>query len=226
MRRVGYAEITSTLALVFALGGTSAYAAASIRSRDIVDGQVKRVDIGLNAVSTSRVADGSLRLRDFNSDDRTRLRGPVGPVGPVGPIGPIGPIGETGATGPTGATGATGPAGPTGATGATGPEGSARAYAMVNADGTLVPGMTKGLTQANIDPDTVAGCYGFKDLPFTVRNVVVTSNALGDSDVIVSVIGDLQGAFIGDCGGIFFVRTFDVSVGAPADRKFMIWLED
>jgi len=35
-----YANITSTLALVVALGGTGAYAANSIGSRDIRNGQV------------------------------------------------------------------------------------------------------------------------------------------------------------------------------------------
>ena len=40
-----YANVTSTLALVVALGGTGAYAANTIGSKDIGNGQVKSADL-------------------------------------------------------------------------------------------------------------------------------------------------------------------------------------
>ncbi|MGI8595226.1 MAG: hypothetical protein ACR2ML_12845 [Solirubrobacteraceae bacterium] len=40
--------MTATLALFVALGGT-AYAANTVRSKDIVDGQVKKADLAKNA---------------------------------------------------------------------------------------------------------------------------------------------------------------------------------
>jgi hypothetical protein len=60
-----YANVTSTLALVVALGGTSAYAINTIGSRDIRNGQVKNADLGRSAVTSTKVKDGSLLAKDF-----------------------------------------------------------------------------------------------------------------------------------------------------------------
>jgi hypothetical protein len=93
MRRIfgatRYANVTSTLALVVALGGTSAYAVNSIGSNDIRDGQVK------NAVTSSKVRDGSLLGKDFKTGALPR-----------------GPKGDRGDPGAPGAHGAPGPAFP------------------------------------------------------------------------------------------------------------------
>ena len=88
---------------------------------------------------------------------RAQLRGNQGPRGFTGAQGLAGPQGPTGAQGPPGiqgAPGAQGPQGvpgaqgPKGAPGAQGPAGSARAVAVVNANGTLVQGgdFPKGVT--------------------------------------------------------------------------------
>jgi hypothetical protein len=55
-----YANVTATIALLFAVGGGSAYAANTISSGDIVDGQVKTVDIGAAAVTNGKLADNSI----------------------------------------------------------------------------------------------------------------------------------------------------------------------
>ncbi len=70
-----YATITSTLALVVALGGTGAYAAGAIGSAGIKNNSVKSVDLkdrGVatrdladNAVTGRKVKNGSLRSSDF-----------------------------------------------------------------------------------------------------------------------------------------------------------------
>ncbi len=98
-----YANVTSTLALVVALGGTS-YAAATITSRDIKDGQVKSKDLGRNAVSSTKVKDRSLLAKDFKPGQL--------------PAGGKGDRGSAGATGATGAQGAQGAQGIQGAPGA------------------------------------------------------------------------------------------------------------
>jgi len=59
-RKMTYANVASTLALVLAASGGVAYAANTIYSADIVDGQVKRVDIGNGAVNSGKVGDNSL----------------------------------------------------------------------------------------------------------------------------------------------------------------------
>jgi hypothetical protein len=58
--RPTYANITATVALLFAVGGGSAYAANTISSGDIVDGQVKTVDLGAAAVTNGKLADNAV----------------------------------------------------------------------------------------------------------------------------------------------------------------------
>ena len=51
---------------IISLGSTSAYAINSIRSADIVDGQVKNQDIGDNAVGNRKIQDNSVIGADIN----------------------------------------------------------------------------------------------------------------------------------------------------------------
>jgi hypothetical protein len=80
-----YANVTATMALVLALGGTS-YAA---------------IKLPRNSVTSKTVKDRSLLSKDFK---RGQL--PAGKKGPAGPAGPQGAQGPQGATGPAGATAA------------------------------------------------------------------------------------------------------------------------
>jgi hypothetical protein len=59
-----YANVTSTLALVVALGGTSAYAAGKITSTDIKDGTIKAVDLADGAVTSAKIRDANVRTAD------------------------------------------------------------------------------------------------------------------------------------------------------------------
>ena len=61
--QLSYANVTATLALVIALGTGSAYAANTIRSGDIVDGQVKRADLAASAVNSAKLEDNSVSRR-------------------------------------------------------------------------------------------------------------------------------------------------------------------
>jgi hypothetical protein len=73
-----FANVTSALALLVALGTGSAYAANTVFSADIVNGEVKSVDIGTgavgtvdianDAVTTSQIADDTVRARDVLND--------------------------------------------------------------------------------------------------------------------------------------------------------------
>jgi hypothetical protein len=105
--RLTYGNVTATLALFVALGGTS-YAAititgASIKNgtvtgSDIKDGSLKGGDVGNGSLTGSDlengsvtgadIADGSLAAADFPAGEL-----PVGPAGPAGPAGPQGPAG-------------------------------------------------------------------------------------------------------------------------------------
>ena len=59
-------NVVGFLALFVALGG-SAYAVNTVRSTDIVDGEVKSVDIGNNEIGSADVKDNSLNTFDVHS---------------------------------------------------------------------------------------------------------------------------------------------------------------
>lgn len=91
-RSTHYANVTATMALLVALGGTS-YAAGMITGADIKDG----------TVTTSDVKNGDLRLKDFAASTKTGLKGDPGVPGPKG---------DTGAKGDQGVPGPKGDRGP------------------------------------------------------------------------------------------------------------------
>ena len=78
-RRLTYANVTSTIALFLALGGVSAYAANTINSTDIVDGQVNSADVKDQSLTTfdvsaflgADVVDGSLTGADIGDGSLT-----------------------------------------------------------------------------------------------------------------------------------------------------------
>ena len=53
-------NVIALVALFVALGTTGAYAANTIYSTDIVDGQVKNQDLAANSVATGKIVDGSI----------------------------------------------------------------------------------------------------------------------------------------------------------------------
>lgn len=86
-RKPSPAMLVALLALFIALAGSS-YAAISlsrnsVQSKHIVDGQVKRSDLGKNAVTSAKVADLSLLAKDFKAGQL-----PAGERGPQGATGP------------------------------------------------------------------------------------------------------------------------------------------
>lgn len=119
---LSYGNVMSSIALFLAIGGVS-FAATTLPSGSVGTAQLRN-----GAVTSSKVADHSLRAADFA---RAQLvRGPEGPRGRRGPVGdgaaPQGPAGSAGAPGAIGATGPAGLAGARGSTGrpgATGPQG-------------------------------------------------------------------------------------------------------
>ena len=91
-RHLSYANVTATLALFIALGGSS-YAALKLPR---------------NSVTSTQVKNGSLLARDFKTGQLKA--GPRGPQGVTGPIGPVGPVGPSGAQGQQGVAGQDGSA--------------------------------------------------------------------------------------------------------------------
>jgi hypothetical protein len=73
-----YANVVATLALLIAVGGGAAYAANTISSSDIINGEVRTPDIHTAAVTSTKVANESLTTNDIagqgiaRSTSRTR----------------------------------------------------------------------------------------------------------------------------------------------------------
>jgi len=81
-----YANVTATLALIIALGGTS-YAAIVLPANSVGSKQLKKravtnSKLRPNAVTSATVRNGSLRARDFKAGQL-----PTGQAGPAGPAG-------------------------------------------------------------------------------------------------------------------------------------------
>ena len=90
--RLSYANVTATLALFVALGGTS-YAVATLPRNSVGPAQLRKNSVGgeeirRQAVKSSDIGDRSIRLRDISKSTRSSLRGQIGPAGPPGPPGP------------------------------------------------------------------------------------------------------------------------------------------
>src|SRR3954470_2753890 len=87
--RLTYANVTATLALFVALGGSS-YAAVnlprnSVGSKELKTNSVGAAEIRRKAVRSSEISDRSIRLRDISKTARDALHGQTGPAGPPGP---------------------------------------------------------------------------------------------------------------------------------------------
>ena len=67
-RGLTFANVCSFLALTIALGTGGAYAANTVFSTDIVDGEVKSADIGANQVGTGKIKSGNVTITDIGAD--------------------------------------------------------------------------------------------------------------------------------------------------------------
>jgi hypothetical protein len=95
--RLSYASVTATLALMLAVGGTTAVGAqALLTGRSVKDESLTGADVQNDSLTGADIRAGSLGSNVLSTVARANLRGQTGPAG---------------AKGDTGATGAQGPAG-------------------------------------------------------------------------------------------------------------------
>ena len=101
--RLSYANVTSTLALLVALGTGSAYAANEWTGENIVNGSLTAVDLAVGTIGTGRIQDESLQAIDLKADSVGNSEIASGAVGAdeigtdavgAGEIGPnaVGPV--------------------------------------------------------------------------------------------------------------------------------------
>jgi hypothetical protein len=81
-KHLTFANVASGLALFIALGTGGAYAVNTIRSEDIVDGQVMRQDLANSAVSAGKIADGTITAAKIQNNAVTTAK--ITPAGVTG----------------------------------------------------------------------------------------------------------------------------------------------
>jgi hypothetical protein len=79
-RHLTFANVASGLALFIALATGGAYAANTIYSTDIVDGQVMRQDLANGAVSAAKMADGTVQTAKIQSNAVTTAKIPLAAI--------------------------------------------------------------------------------------------------------------------------------------------------
>ena len=131
------------------------------------------------------------------------------------------------------------PAGPQGAQGPKGADGTADAFARVQADGTLqpdvagFPAQNKGLTNASVvkgEGGAATGTYCF-NIDGRIASAVVSLDnadaAAANRNLVASVAID-RGEDLGDCPGTHNdarVRIVDGNTEAATDARFFVWFE-
>lgn len=128
MKQLNYANVTATLALIFAMGGGALAANHYIitSTRQIAPGVLRELERTHRRVVVKETAEcipspcGYHPVAGVAGQAGARgaegLQGRTGATGPQGPVIFNGPTGERGFAGSRGATGTTGPTGPTGTT--------------------------------------------------------------------------------------------------------------
>ncbi|HTU94198.1 MAG TPA: hypothetical protein VMF14_00075 [Solirubrobacteraceae bacterium] len=225
-RHLSYANVASTLALVFAMGG-GAYAAMAPVHDGVIHTCFRQSNGALRVVRAGARCGRRERALAFNQR---------GPVGRRGATGATGPTGKTGATGKTGRTGAAGrsvtsatlgvgsaacPSGGSSFTTASGTtsacNGVATSFANVDATGTLAS--SRGVT--GVEPGTGTGVYCVK-LAATpsvgVASVRGNAGTSGSAEVVIPAATAACSA-TGDTSAE--VLTFD-GTGAAAGLPFNV----
>jgi hypothetical protein len=80
LRRPSPSMVVSLLALAISIGGGAAYAANTVFSSDIVDGEVHSVDLGDNSVNTNKIQNGQVSNADLAASSVTNTRLAAGAV--------------------------------------------------------------------------------------------------------------------------------------------------
>lgn len=196
-KRVPYANVVSTLALVIALGGGTAWAAAHHYSIS----------------STNQIRPSVLK----------KLHGANGKKGAAGIRGTNGTNGLAGTDGVAGANGVAGTNGQNGATGAPGADGTALAYAEVHSNGVIA--QQKGGITMTPGASPAVGIYCL-DVPGTFH-IAVASGDFGGGGTVPSVVEvnvvPLFEITSHNCAGTttMVIHTYDMS-GAATAAGFLV----
>jgi hypothetical protein len=167
--RLTYANVMVTILAVLVIGGGTAYAASKVLPK--------------NSVGTNQLKKEAVTPAKLSKASKATLSGPTGATGapgatgPQGKEGPQGREGPPGEEGPPGREGSPGKGGSPGLKGEKGEPGSARAWALVNADGTIKYGA--GVAFVGHDPGGIYCVNLEAGIESSTVGAVVTLQAIG-----------------------------------------------
>lgn len=230
-RHLSYANVASTLALVFAMGG-GAYAALSPVHNGVIHTCFRTSNGALRVVRAGARCGRRERALAFDQRGRVGPRGATGPAGPVGKAGVTGKIGKTGRTGAAGrgvtsATLGVGsaacPSGGSSFTTASGTtsacNGVATSFASVDTAGTLAT--SRGV--AGVEPGVGAGVYCVKlaSTPSVgVASVRGDAGSSGTAQVLIPAATAACGATGDTSAEVLTFGTSGAGSGLPFDVLF------
>src|SRR6476469_3627213 len=92
--------VLAAAAVLAVSAGSGAVAGAMITGKDIKDKSIEARDLGRGSVTTTKVKNRTLKLKDLSSEvsDKLGVKGPAGPKGEKGDTGPQGPKGNSSIT--------------------------------------------------------------------------------------------------------------------------------
>jgi hypothetical protein len=225
-RHLSYANVASTLALVFAMGG-GAYAALSPVHDGVIHTCFRKSSGAVRVVRAGARCTRRERALAFNQ------RGPVGPRGSTGAQGAIGKTGATGKTGRTGASGrsvtsatlgvgnATCPSGGSSFTTVSGTtsacNGVATSFANVGATATLAA--SRGVTAVQPGVGTGVYCLKLASTPSVgVASVRGDATTAGTAQVLIPAASAACAATGDSSAEVLTVN----STGTPASLPFNV----
>jgi hypothetical protein len=202
-KRLTYANVMSSLAVFLILGGATAFAATkiganqlkanSVKTGKIVKEAITTSKIKKNAVNSSKIANGAVTTDKIANDAVTSAKVNEGSLGQVPSANSANFANSAGSAQP-------------------------EVFAKIEADGSVVGALSKGLTSANVThPDT--GVYCVNVPAFAARGAVANTQYGGTYGAVAQVtVGGT-----GNCPAPA-VQVITSSSGAPNDFTFYIVL--
>jgi len=200
-----YANVVSTLCLFLVLGGGAAFAASQVLPEE--------------SVGTKQLKKAAVTPQKLSKAARAGMAGAQGDRGPGGSRGPAGPQGQPGTPGTPGVPGAPGAAG------------TALAFATVEANGTVVPALSKNISASQVKR-TGNGIYCFLSIPAAATSAVATAysngfeSASAAAGVSIGFTRQGESPNWSDCPSASVPVRVTTWVGSTiVERKFTIWFE-
>ncbi len=207
-QRLTYANVMSSIAVFFILGGATAFAATKIGANELKANSVLTGKIKKEAVTTSKLKNSSVTTTKLADKSVTGPKIDATTLGTVPTA--------TNATNAVNATNATNAANAVTADGLF-------AFARVEDNGTVLPALAKNITSANVTtPVTGTDCF---DLPFQPKGAQATVESDSDNDEVITAEVAGSPESFSTCPATAEVEVTHFDVGTPGAESGDFYIE-